>query len=150
MSRVIQTGSTPAKRRNAHMRSCAEVLRLLSQRPTFEEEEKDMCAFLVLNLRGIFETIDQSAATWDERNYWKKAETLRHDWRWARLAAEQLEHLVRYDRWADVPEMLIGLVPRFAGVKVTTITRDADWWCGARRSLLAGDRDQPAHAGDQT
>ena len=131
------------------MRSCAEALRLLAQRPEFGEAEKDMCAFRGLNLRGIFQTIDESAASWDERNYWKKAETLRHDWRWSRLAAEQLEHLVRYDRWSDVPEFLIGLVPRFAGVKVTAITRDADWWCGARRSLLAAERTEVSDAGGE-
>ena len=32
MARVIQTGETPAKRRHAHRRSCAEVLRLLAER----------------------------------------------------------------------------------------------------------------------
>ena len=143
MSRVIQTGSTPAKRRHAHMRSCAEVIRLLAQRPAFEDEEKDMVGFLVFCLRGIHRTIDESAQTWDERNYWKKAEALRDKWRWTVKTAETLEHIVRHDRWSGVADVLVGLIPYVDHIKVTTITRDADWWCGARRALLDGAEHQP-------
>ncbi|MFQ5571502.1 MAG: hypothetical protein ACE5G0_17625 [Rhodothermales bacterium] len=136
MARLIRTGDTPAKKRHAHMRSCAEVLRLLAQRPTFDDEAKDMTAFFVFNLRDIYRIIDESAHAWDERNYWKKAEALREKWRWVPTAADRLEHLVRTDRWDDVPPLLLALVPRFSSITVTTITRDADWWCGARRALL--------------
>lgn len=135
MARIISTGETPAKKRHAHMRSCAEVLRLLAQRPRFDGEAKDMAAFLVFNLRGIYDTIEESAKAWDERNYWKKAENLREKWRWSRKAAGDLEKLIRKGRWSDVPELLVTLVPHFGGVTVTSITRDSDWWCGALRAL---------------
>lgn len=136
MSRIIRTGSTPAKRRHACMRSCAEVLRLLAQRPRIDDEARDMLAFLVFNLRDIYQIIDESAHAWDERNYWKKAEGLREKWRWTRTAADRLEALILAERWNDVPEMLLSLVPHFQGVTVTSITRDADWWCGAHRALV--------------
>ncbi len=136
MARLIQTGDTPAKRRHAHMRSCAEVLRLLAQRPAFDEEAKDMAAFLVFNLRDIYQIIDESAQTWDEKGYWRKAEKLRDDWRWAHLAAQELDAMIRQQQWQALPMKLIELVPHFSGVTVTTITRDADWWCGALRALL--------------
>jgi len=136
MARLIKTGETSAKKRHAHMRSCAEVLRLLAQRPTFDDEARDMTAFLVFNLRGIYQTIDESAHAWDERNYWKKAEGLREQWRWTRTAADDLEACLRAGRWNDVPALLLALVPHFNGITVTSITRDADWWCGALRALL--------------
>ncbi len=136
MSRLIKTGETPAKKRHAHMRSCAEVLRLLAQRSAFDEEACDMTAFFVFNLRGIYQTIDESAHAWDDRNYWKKAEALRETWRWTRTAADELEVLIRADRWDEVPPVLLGLVSYFNSITVTTITRNADWWCGARRALL--------------
>lgn len=135
MARIIATGETPAKKRHAHMRSCAEVLRLLAQHPGFDAEAKDMAAFLVFNLRGIYETIDDSAQTWDERTYWKKAENLREKWRWSRTAAQDLEKLIRAGRWDQVPALLVSLIPHFSDVTVTSITRDADWWCGALRAL---------------
>lgn len=136
MSRIVRTGETPAKKRHAHQRSCAEVLRLLAQRPSFDEEAKDMAAFLVFNLRGIYQTIDESAGAWDERNYWKKAEALREKWRWCRIAAEDLTKLIHQADWDAVPPLLIGLIPHFNSITVTTLTRDADWWCGAHRALL--------------
>ena len=116
-----------------------ELLRLLAQRSSFDEEAQDMTAFVVINLRGIYRTIDDSAQVWDERNYWKKAEQLRHQWLWSDKAADHLEGLVRANRWNEVPPALIALVPHFSSITVVTITRDADWWCGAKRALLNGD-----------
>ena len=136
MGRIIETGDTPAKQRRAHMRSCAEVLRLLAERPVFDAEGRDMTAFLVFNLRGIYKTIDQSAAAWDERNYWKKAEGLREKWRWARTSADELEALIKGDAWHEVPQFLIGLIQYFASVRVTKMTRDSDWWVGAYRAIV--------------
>lgn len=141
MSRIINVGDTPAKRRNAHMRSCAEVLRLLAQNPSlgsgvFDGEAKDMAAFLVHSLRGIEETIEKSAQAWDDRNYWKKSEKLRDDWRWTRKAADELESLMLNNAWHEIPPALIELVPRFQSITVTKMMRDSDWWAGAYRAMV--------------
>ena len=135
MARIISTGETPAKKRHAYMRSCAEVLRLLAQQSTFDDEAKDMTAFLVFSLRGIYQTIDESAHAWDDRNYWKKAEGLREKWRWSRTAAIQLEKLILAGRWEEVSAQLVSLIPHFSHVTISTLTRNADWWCGAYRAL---------------
>ncbi len=141
MSRIIQTGDTPAKRRQAAIRSAAEVLRLLAERPVFDEESQDMAAFLVFNLRDIYATIDESAQVWDERNYWKKSEALRAKWRWSHLAANELEKLLIRRKWDEVPPALIKLIPHFSGVTINTITRDSDWWVGAYRALERAAKD---------
>ncbi len=124
------------------MRSCAEVLRLLAQHSAFDDEAQDMTAFVVFSLRNIYRSIDDSAQVWDDRSYWKKAERLRHKWLWSVKAADRLEALIRADRWDDVPQVLIALVPHFAGITVRTITRDAGLWCGARRALLSRETAQ--------
>ena len=134
MARLIKT-DTPAKKRHEQLRSSAEVLRLLAQKSAFDDEAKDMCAFLVFNFRGIYKTIEESAQAWDERNYWKKAEKLRHDWRWSRIAAEELEQMIVTNQWSAVPDYLISLIPHFAAISVSAVTRDADWWCGALKAL---------------
>jgi hypothetical protein len=139
MARLVHTGETPAKRRHRHRRSCAEVLRLLAERDLtrgFDREAKDMTAFLVWNLQAIYRTIDDSAATWDEKGYWRRAEQLRNRWLWAQTAARELEALLRADRWPEVPPKLVALLPRFQDVTVRSITRNADWWCGALRAVL--------------
>ncbi len=141
MSRIIHVGDTPAKRRNGHIRSCAEVIRLLAQHPSlnsgaFDGEARDMMAFLVFSLRGIEETIETSAQAWDDRNYWKKSEKLRDDWRWTRKTADQLEALMLDDRWLEIPVILIELVPRFHAVTITKMMRDSDWWVGAYSAMV--------------
>jgi hypothetical protein len=135
MTRIIRTGDTPAARRNAHLRSAAEVVRLLSLRSSFDSEARDMAAFLVFALRGIYETIAESANVWDDRNYWKKAEELRETWRWSRIGADELEALIVAGRWEEVPGQILQLIPHLTGVTVQTVTRNSDWWCGAYRAL---------------
>ena len=134
-------GDTHASRRNAHLRSCAEALRLLATRATFDAEARDLTAFLIFNLRDVYRTIDEAALAWDDRNYWKKAEALREKWRWSRVAADKLEKLALKDRWQDVPAVLIELVPYFQNVTINEMTRDADWWFE-----IAGGADQVADA----
>jgi len=136
MSRIINTGDTAAKRRRAHRRSCAEVLRLLASGTSFDEQAQDMIAFMVFSLRGISKTIEESAQSWDDKNYWKKAEALRQKWRWAHLAANDLQNLVATGKWQLVPPALIELIPYFSDVHIEIMTRSPDWWVGARRSLL--------------
>jgi hypothetical protein len=136
MGRIVGSVDSPAKRRNAHLRSCAEIVRLLAQRRDFGAEERDMTAFLVFSLQGIWTTIDESAQVWDDRDYWKKAEALRHKWRWTRTEADELTRLLRADDLAALPLRLIELAGRLQSVTVTQITRDADWWVGAYRALM--------------
>ncbi len=135
MSRIINTGDTAAKRRNKHMRSCAEVIRLMATRGEWDDESKDMSAFLVFSLRDIYATIEESALAWDDKNYWKKAENLRQKWRWSHLTANRLEKLVLGEKWDSVTGVLLELIPQFSKVKITSITRDSDWWAGAFNAL---------------
>lgn len=136
MSRIIQTGDTAAKRRHFHVRSCAEVLRLMADRVGLDDETRDMAAFMAFSLRGIHDTIEESARSWDDKNYWKKAEALRHEWRWTNAAADEIESRLKANDWYELSYYLVTLIPRFANVKVSAITRDSDHWAGAYRSLL--------------
>ena len=141
MARIIHAGDTPAKRRRAHTRASAEALRLLATRPSlaagaFDAEAKDLTCYLAIHLRGIGETIEDAAQSWDDRNYWRKAEKLRADYRWAPQAADRIEALVVADDWEGVVPELLALVPKFGDVTIAKMTRDADHWVGAHRALL--------------
>lgn len=118
------------------MRSCAEVLRLLAQRSSFDDEAKDMTAFLIFNLRDIYTVIDESAQAWDERNYWKKSEALREKWRWTRIISDKLTKLVVANKWQRIPEVMFELIPHFQSITIVKLTRDSDWWIGAHTALL--------------
>lgn len=141
MARIVQTGDTPAKRRRAHVRSSAEALRLLAGRDglaagVYDAEARDLVAYLALHLRGIGATIEDAAQAWDDRDYWRKSEKLRADYRWAPQAADALEAAAVADDWDAVTGTLVSLVPRFADVTIAQMTRDADHWVGAYRALV--------------
>ncbi|MFC1959939.1 hypothetical protein ACFLYO_04445 [Chloroflexota bacterium] len=135
MSRVINTES-PGKVRNRLMRTCAELLRHLSQKQALDAEAKDMAALLVFCLREIDQGIDESSAVWEKRDYWIKAERLRQRWLWVSQSAVQLETLIREEQWQHLPEQMMTLFPHFADIKVTRFTRTSALWDGAYDKLL--------------
>lgn len=135
MGRVINTDST-GKQRNQAMRTGAELLRRLSQKADLDDEAKDMVAALVYALRDIDAGIDSSAAAWEKRDYWMKADELRVRWEWTGHMADQLAALVHEENWGDLPTMMVKLFPYFNDIKITKMTRKEDAWAGAYARLL--------------
>lgn len=132
---VINTDST-AKHRNQAMRTGAELLRHLTQKPEIDNEVKDMVAALTYALREIDEGIDTSAAAWEKRDYWMKADELRVRWEWTARIADQLTAMIYEERWGDLPAMMVKLFPYFNDIKITKMTRKEDAWQGAHSRLL--------------
>ena len=132
---IINTDST-GKQRNQAMRTGAELLRHLSQKPQIDDDVKDMVSALIYALREIDEGIDSSAAAWEKRDYWMKADELRLRWDWTARMADLLTALVYEERWSDLPTMMVKLFPHFADVKITKLTRKEDTWQGAHMRLM--------------
>jgi hypothetical protein len=140
MSRVINTDST-GKQRNQLLRTIAELLRHLSQKPTFDNTSRDMLALLVYCLREIDSGIDESAKAWEKRDYWMKAEDLRRRYMWVNDMADQLQQMCFQDEYAGLPNLMMKLLPHVADIKVTKFTRTEALWAGAYDRLL---REKPA------
>jgi len=139
LGRVINTDS-PGKRRNHEMRTCAELLRRLSQKQGIDDEGKDMLAMIVFCLREIADGIDESTKAWEKRDYWVKAEEFRQRWRWTHDLSTELEDLIMEEKWENVPAMMMKLFPHFSDIKVTKFTRKENVWQEAYAQLLA-DRE---------
>jgi len=136
VSRIIYADGTPNQQRNSLRRAIAEILRRMSSKPNVDAEVKDMVAFIVLSLREIAASVDKSAAAWEKRDYYLKADAFRRDWAWVELAANRLHATLREERWADLPVELAQLTPRFADVRVTQLTRPTTLWQGCYKRLL--------------
>jgi hypothetical protein len=135
MSRVVNVDS-PGKNRNRLMRTAAELLRRLSQKAELDADAKDMAAHLVFCLRGVEDGIEGSAMAWEKRDYWIKADQLRHRWSWAGNAAASIESLIRSETWESLPGIMASLFGHFAEIKITKFTRDSSEWQGAYQRLL--------------
>jgi hypothetical protein len=139
MGRVINTDST-GKQRNQALRSVAELLRRLGQKPDFDDEAKDMVATLVYCFRDIEDGIDSSAAAWEKRDYWMKADELRTRWDWVSRMKDQLQTIVFNEGWDQLPPIFIKLLPYVSDIKITKLTRKEDLWSGNYARLL---REKP-------
>ena len=135
MARVINTNS-PGKRRSAHMRTIAEILRRLGQEQDINQQSKDMVAMLVFCLRGIDSTVEESMVAWEKRGYWKKSDEFQQKWWWASRLALSLENLLRNEDWEKLPETMMQLYGHVADLKVNRLTRDPDAWRGAYQKLV--------------
>ncbi len=140
MSRVINT-SSPGSRRNHFRRTIAEILRRLMLKSALDEETKDMAATVVVALRGIAETIEESTYAWERRNYFLKADRFRRRWAWVPGTADRLQDLVAHDHWDRLPQELALLVPYFRDIRVLKFMRSPSTWTGNYRLLQQGDAD---------
>lgn len=135
MSRVINTDS-PGKRRNQLMRTCAELMNRLTRKNEVDDDTRNMLAMLVFCLRQIDEGIEESSIAWEKRDYWMKAEEFRQRWAWAGRYADKLKELIFSENWAELPDMMLKLLPHFSDIKVTKLTRSPSLWQDAYERLL--------------
>jgi hypothetical protein len=136
MSRIIHTDS-PTKIRNRNMRTIAEMLRQLMQKPQMDAEAYDMAAMMTLLLWEIADGVEQSAKAWEKRDYWMKAERFMREWKWTAEIAANLEDVIRHEAWDLAPGLMAELYPHFTDIQIKSMTRDAATWRGAHKKLLS-------------
>jgi hypothetical protein len=135
MGRVINPDGA-GKLRNQALRTIAELLRHLSQKNTLDDEAKDMASALVFCFRDIDEGIEASAAAWEKRDYWMKADELRTRWSWAGRMADELNALIVGEQWDKLPAIMLKIMPYVSDIKITKLTRKEDAWQGSHMRLL--------------
>ena len=130
MSRIISTEG-PGKVRSQHRRTIAEALRRLSQKPGLDDEVKDLTALIVFCLHRIADTVEQTTEAWDKRNYYLKADRFREGWRWVEPMTDELSAIIYEERWNQLPETLVQLMPHFSDITIKKLTRKPTLWKGA-------------------
>lgn len=117
------------------MRTVAEMQRRLLQKGAVDGEAEDMLALIVFCLRQIAATVREAAGVWDERGYWKKAADFETEWEWAPETAVRLEAVLTGRAWEQLPEILVILAAKTAGIEVNQFTRKESLWRGCRSRL---------------
>lgn len=137
MSRVISTDG-PGTVRNQLRRTIAEALHHLGQKRQVDDEVKDLAALIVFCLHGIADTVDQTMAAWEKRDYYVKAERFRQEWAWVEPATEELSELIYRGQWERLPAVMGRLAPHLSDVRVKQMTRNPSLWKGAYQRFLHG------------
>ena len=135
MARVINI-NTPGKRRGHLMRTVAEIQRRLLQKSSVDPEVKDMLAMVVLCLREVRSTVQETSEAWDKRGYWKKAAEFEMEWEWASETAIEIEAILSREAWDKLPDIIMSLAAHVSKIKITRLTRDQTLWEGCYRKLM--------------
>lgn len=146
VSRLVSVDGTPGTQRNRLRRTIAEALRLLVLKQTLDDEAKDLAATIVFALRGIREGVEQTAAAWEKRNYFLKADRFRMEWDWVPRVEREMTEMILLGEWHRLLPVLGELTGRFHDVTVTKVTRSAQFWEGAYERLLE-EKSAPAWRG---
>jgi len=74
---------------------------------------------------------------WEKRDYWMKADRFMREWEWVPETAANVEDVLRHEAWDLLPELIIGLYPRFTDIQIKTLTRKPVLWEGAYKTLMS-------------
>jgi hypothetical protein len=81
MSRVVRI-ETAHRSRQRILQGIALALRRAASGASEPAEQRDLLAFLDLSLGELRRSVEETAAAWERRGYWLKADRFRHDWKW--------------------------------------------------------------------
>lgn len=136
MSRVINPDSVGTERNRLRKEIIITIRAFLSQTgPT--DEAKDMAAFIVLALRNIYNTVEQSVIAWEKRGYWVKADRFRLEWEWTLGTSNKMEKALRAENWLEVSTFCIQIAQKFYNVNVSPNHRMGIPWTGSWKKLLS-------------
>src|SRR4030095_2906884 len=94
------------KRRDRYLKATVLAMRELVGKKKVDDEVRDLTAFIVLTLKQIDETIDETCTAWEKRDYWIKADRFRNDWFWTKTAEGKLHQAVMENKWNLVPAVV--------------------------------------------
>lgn len=136
MSRVVNPNDG-RRQRSGLLKQMAMAVRALAEKREMDEEGRDITAFLILALREIRRSVDQSASAWERRNYWVKADQFREQWRWVDRLAEELQGALDSQSGEKLAQGMTLLASHLGGVTVPKRLPTPRPWSGARTGPVA-------------
>ncbi len=134
MGRVISTENLVTER-NRLLKAMSLALREMGKKTAYDEETRDLAAFLVLALDAVAESIERSVGPWEKRGYWLKADRFRMDWAWVEALRGKLRAAVKGERPDEIAISAAVLADKLKAVKVSEKHRLGTPWHGAWRRI---------------
>ena len=124
------------KRRDRLVKSVVLAVRELAGHKRVTQETRDLVAYLVLALKQVDATIDETCLAWEKRDYWIKADQFRQQWAWTTPAAKKLEQAVVEDKWQLIPEVVPEVASHLSNVTLPKRNTIGTPWQGAYATML--------------
>lgn len=130
MTRVINPESG-ARRRTKLVKQMALALRHAASGEAGEATKRDVFAFLALSLNEVCNSVDETVAAWEKRDYWVKADRFRMEWSWAERAERDLAASLENDDLLACAAAAARLAGQVNGVKLPKKPPRDRPWAGA-------------------
>lgn len=137
LSPIVRPESA-ARLREKILQTTALAIRHAATQSPSSSDRHDVIAFIVLALQQVSESIETSAAAWEKRGYWLKADRFRRDWLWVERLRGQIETALRNQDFAAAGDGIGQLSGHLAGVKIPTRMQRTMPWQGSWERWQAG------------
>jgi hypothetical protein len=130
LTRIINLDGV-GKQRKKLTREVVLAVRELMRQGEITDETRDLAAFIAMNLQAIYETIDQTVAAWEKREYWVKADRFRLEWDWSGKLAGAMREAIGNEDWQSVALTSAEAGQKLHKVQVPKRHRMGEPWHGA-------------------
>jgi hypothetical protein len=130
LTRIIKLDGV-GKQRKRLTKEVVIAIRELMRQDAVNDETKDLAAFIALNLEAIYQTIDQTVAAWEKRDYWVKADRFRLEWSWSGTLAQEMREAILEEDWQKVALTSAEAAQKLNNVQVAKRHRMGEPWHGA-------------------
>jgi hypothetical protein len=134
VARLVKTGSA-GKDRILLEKGIILAIRELAKQSGIDDSTRDLLAYIALSLKAIGETIDESVAAWEKRDYWLKADRYRMEWAWAGNWGNEMKQAILTEDWAVVANITAKVTQKLSNVKIAERNRLGSPWAGSYQKL---------------
>jgi hypothetical protein len=118
LGRIIHT-TNPSRLRNAAIKKMIAAIRECLRSPQNDASLFEVGAALTVPLQEIYESIDHSAAAWEKRDYWLKADAFRRQWSWVEKFLNGMKQSVSSKNPANLQKQIIELGEKLGSMKIS-------------------------------
>lgn len=136
VGRLIKTGSA-SKDRILLEKGIILAIHELTVQSNMDSTTRDLLAYIVLSLKAIAETIDESVVAWEKRGYWIKADRYRMEWNWTANWGEEMRQAILHEDWGSVAKITAQVTQKLSKVKIAQRNRLGTPWTGSYEKLVS-------------
>ncbi len=118
MGRIIHT-TNPTRLRNLAIKKMISAIRECLRSPQNDASLFEVGSALTVPLQEIYESVDHSAAAWEKRDYWLKADAFRRQWSWVEKSLAGIKASVSTKNPAGLQQQIIELGEKLGSLKIS-------------------------------
>jgi hypothetical protein len=131
LGKIIHT-THASTQRNQSLRAITSAIQEYGQVEKNENTVLDLSAFVLIQLRDISASVDQTAGAWEKRDYWVKADAFRRQWAWIEKPLRALTDSLPVRDAASLEKIILDLSRVLPPGKSAKRKSQSPSWSGTR------------------